>query len=221
MAVYEGTRQWGDLNVTEQDRFLLSCIHGNRAYEPVMKEVGLKWYSAHSIAGKVCPSGSPPRDVSEIGERTRWAIKYSPLRERFQQALDRAAGKHVDEPTQETKLHLASSNGSRLENEPHVWLGGTAFVAAILALLPMPYEYYLGMKGFFFFCTIAGLYPLIKERGLKGWWPYIALFVLWLNNPIYPLSMAKEAWAFYNFLSALTVLALMGTGKTEESFLRR
>ncbi|MDQ1053068.1 hypothetical protein QE394_000996 [Arthrobacter sp. SORGH_AS 212] len=80
-------------------------------------------------------------------------------------------------------------------------------IALVLAILPMPYEFYVLLRVAvpamaIWICTIAG------GQKKTGWVVSLALAaVLW--NPIIPVEMPRNAWAFLDILGA-AVFSLAG-----------
>ena len=101
-APYTGTRSWNELTVEEQDKFLMACGYGDRAWETVMDELDLDWSTARSIAMTIYPFGTPPKTDAEGRQRLQDCIRRrgeaSQFAARIRRALDRAAGKIPEGP---------------------------------------------------------------------------------------------------------------------------
>ena len=72
-------------------------------------------------------------------------------------------------------------------------------VAASIALLPVAYEYYAAIKGYFFFSLIAAIYHCVAREGWRHWPIAAAGIAIALNNPIWPPEFPKWLWSLINF----------------------
>lgn len=87
-----------------------------------------------------------------------------------------------------------------MRDRPAQTVGIAAGILLLLAIAPLPYGYYTFMR----WCITAAAIVLsimaskIDQRG----WLYVFVPVAILFNPIAPVHMPRESWAFFNLAGA-------------------
>ena len=76
--------------------------------------------------------------------------------------------------------------------------------ASLFALLDMPYDFYVLLRGLVSIsAAIFGVFAVIRRN--PGWLVLaIPTFILWF--PLFGITMARESWAFLNILAAVGFL---------------
>ena len=99
-------------------------------------------------------------------------------------------------PKDSTKVSQ-SKNSNSYQNLPNVYFKekniayALAFVFCIIALLPMPYGFYILLR---LVITIVAIFSIIelKKEGNQFWYFFIGVAILF--NPIFPIYLSKSIW---------------------------
>lgn len=99
-------------------------------------------------------------------------------------------------PKDSTKVSQ-SKNSNSYQNLPNVYFKekniayALAFVFCIIALLPMPYGFYILLRLVITTVAILSIIELKKE-GNQFWYFFIGVAILF--NPIFPIYLSKSIW---------------------------
>lgn len=78
--------------------------------------------------------------------------------------------------------------------------------ASLLAILPLPYSYYLSLRGLLFGgCILIGF--LLKDIENKNWL-YAIVGIAIIFNPLFPIHLTKLIWMPINLVTAIIFFKL-------------
>ncbi|MBU0825082.1 MAG: hypothetical protein KKA44_08280 [Alphaproteobacteria bacterium] len=92
---------------------------------------------------------------------------------------------------------------SRTYELPPTWLAWTVGIACVIAILDMPYGFYMVLRP-----IVAGYAAYISYvyfRSARAGLAWTAGCVALLYNPFYPISMTKGAHSFFNLLTTAAI----------------
>ena len=73
-------------------------------------------------------------------------------------------------------------------------------IASLLAILPLPYGYYLSLRGLLFgSCILMGF--VLKDIKNKNWL-YVIISIAIIFNPLFPIHLTRLIWMPINLLTA-------------------
>ena len=77
----------------------------------------------------------------------------------------------------------------------------------IIAVFPMPYEYYMGLRVFVFSASGFLLFDNYKTNGLNNKVYWLGVVII-LYNPIIKVSLNKEIWMLINIIACVLFLSI-------------
>ncbi len=95
------------------------------------------------------------------------------------------------------------------------WLLILLPLVTILAVFPMPYEYYMGLRVFVFAGAGFILFDVYKSSGLNSN-AYWLIVVIILYNPVIKVSLNKELWVLINIVTCIFFLSLYKSLRDKE-----
>lgn len=109
----------------------------------------------------------------------------------------------VDYP--EPRLQGASSLPYTLSNPLIAWIGYATAVALLVALAPLPYDYYRLLR-----VGVTAAAAVIATHGFRSHrlgWAWLMVLLGLLFNPITPVSLGRQLWIVVDALSAVAFFA--------------
>lgn len=80
-------------------------------------------------------------------------------------------------------------------------LSKASIIALLIAILPLPYEYYLLLRIFIFITSILFVYSHDQDSN----WKIIYIIIAFVFNPLLPLHLNKFLWIIIDILTAVTI----------------
>ncbi len=80
-------------------------------------------------------------------------------------------------------------------------------LTTIIAVFPMPYEYYMGLRVFVFSASGFLLFDNYKINGLNNKVYWLGIIVI-LYNPIIKVSLNKGFWVLINIITCIFFLSV-------------
>lgn len=230
---YKGRRQWSDLAIPEQDRFLLACAGGDAERNSVMVDLDLKWGTAWSLASSICWHGAPPQSPEEKTARLETAIRWwgvdSKFSRRVGRAVARSRGERVEGPEPEipmgtlhdegdvgeetSAVHTPRRQGATPEPpqrrlQPSISDRTSIFVwlataATGFAIMPMPYAYYRFLRLGLCVLLVWFLWRIVAAGRLLTIWAMASVPFIILYNPVVPIHLGSKP--MWSVINLLTI----------------